>query len=251
FGDIEVNTDRPYIVLNATNGTTGETSKKFTFTHDDFIKIKSNINKYHVGRAVMATACSPAAFNYMTLRNFAKEDSRKYVHVFDGGVFDNLGLDSVKEIIEINKSEYNKIVVILVDSFTKAKGVSSDSSDARKFFDYIVDLNVLDSFDSLLSANRLETVKDFRELLLSYKNQETFFYHIKFEDLKNKDELNLIKTDFNISKTDREEIDAAVLSLIVKENPCLCAIKDILVSDETKYESRYCSWNVIDNSLND
>ena len=251
FGDIEVNTNRPYIVLNATNGTTGATSRKFTFTHDDFIKINSNINEYHVGRAVMATACSPAAFNYMTLRNFAEKDSRKYIHVFDGGVFDNLGLKSVEEIIEINKSEYNKIVVILVDSYTEVKGVSSDSSDARNFFDYVVDLNVLDCFDNLLSANRLGTVKDFKKKLFSDKNQEVFFYHIKFEDLKNREKLNLIETDFKINKTDRKEIDAAVSSLIVKENPCLCAIKDILVSGGTNYEFRDCSWNMIDNSLND
>ncbi|MCP3900080.1 MAG: patatin-like phospholipase family protein, partial [Desulfobacteraceae bacterium] len=94
FKDIEVNTNRPYIVLNATNGTTGATSRKFTFTHDDFIKINSNINEYQVGRAVMASACFPAVFNYMTLRDFAKRDSKKYIHVFDGGVFDNLGLKS-------------------------------------------------------------------------------------------------------------------------------------------------------------
>ncbi|MCK5099154.1 MAG: hypothetical protein KAR45_13685, partial [Desulfobacteraceae bacterium] len=246
FGDIEVNTNRPYIVLNATNGTTGAASEKFTFTHDDFIKINSNINEYHVGRAVMATACSRAAFNYMTLRDFSKSDSRKYVHVFDGGVVDNLGLKSVEEIIKINKSEYNKIVVILVDSFTEVKGVNSDLSDARKFFDYVIDLNVLDCFESLLSANRSGNVENFKKKLFSDKNKEVFFYHIKFEDLKNKDKLNLIKTDFKIKKTDREQIDYAVKRLIVEENPCLRAIRDILVSGETNYEFRDCSWKRID-----
>jgi NTE family protein len=251
FGDIEVNTNRPYIVLNATNGTTGATSRKFTFTHDDFIKINSNINEYQVGRAVMATACSPAAFNYMTLRDFTKSDSKKYVHVFDGGVVDNLGLKSVEEIIEINKSEYSKIVVILVDSFTGVKGVNSDLSDARNFFDYVIDLNVLDCFDNLLSANRTENVEKFKKKFFSDKNREVFFYHIKFEDLKNKDKLNSIETDFKINKTGREQIDYAVKSLIVKENPCLCAIKDILVSGKNNYGIRDCSWNMIDNTVND
>jgi predicted acylesterase/phospholipase RssA len=239
----DINAERPYIVLNATNGSAGAFDEKFTFTREDFEKINSDINEYHIGRAVMATAAFPAAFNYMTLRNFAKlEDPKRYIHVYDGGNFDNLGLESVKKIIEVNQSKYRKIVVILIDAYTKRKGVSSKDYDARKFFDYAVDLNFLDSFDSLLAANRLSRIEEFKKTLYSYTGHETLFYHIQFTDFQNGENLTTIKTDFKIDPPDVAAIDTAVNCLIVKENRCLRAIKDIVFSGSSDKKMLECSW---------
>ena len=99
----DINHTRPNLVLNSTNGTIGDFSSIFTFTQEQFEqKINSDINEYKVSRAVMATASFPGAFNYMTLKDFHSDDD-KYVHVFDGGNSDNLGLKSVEKIIEKNK----------------------------------------------------------------------------------------------------------------------------------------------------
>ncbi len=52
----------------------------------------------------MATASFPAAFNNKTLKNFSENQVKdSYLHVFDGGNHDNLGLSSVEEIIERNQ----------------------------------------------------------------------------------------------------------------------------------------------------
>lgn len=72
-------------------------------------------------REVMATASFPAVFNFVTLRNFEVSDNReRYVHVFDGGNSDNLGLKSAMRIIDLNKDKYGKIVVILMDAYTQS-----------------------------------------------------------------------------------------------------------------------------------
>lgn len=160
----DINPERPYLVINSTNGTEECFSDVFTFTHDDFMKIKSDIGDYDISRAVMASASFPSAFNYMTLKDFNTCD-RKYVHVFDAGSADNLGLTSVEKIIDRNKDTYNKIIVILVDANTKSTGVNKKDYDARNFIDYYVDLNFLDSVDTLMSENRWSKITNLNNKL--------------------------------------------------------------------------------------
>jgi NTE family protein len=242
----DVNPERPYIVLNATNGTSEKFSKVFTFTREDFSEIDSDINEYEISRAVMATASFPAVFNFMTLHNFKESTEQdRYVHVFDGGNSDNLGLKSVMRIIDINKDKYRKIVVILIDAFTQSKGVSSKDYDARKFFDYAVDLNFLDSLDTLLSNNRTNLIEALKNKLDQEMTRESVFYHIQFNNVMDyniRSSLNDIRTDFKINEDGIKAVDEAVKTLIVKDNDCLKAIKDILVKPAAGIRRSYCSW---------
>ena len=223
----DINDDRPYLVLNATNGTVGSFGEQFTFTHDDFIKIGSNINEYYIGSAVMATASYPGTFNYMTLKNYSKQEDR-YIHVFDGGNYDNLGLESAIRIIDNNKARYDKIIVILVDAYAKNKGVESKEPDARKFFDYYIDSNFTESFASLLTNNRDSTIKKFKKVLNSYKEKETFFYHVEFQNSQYQEKLDSIKTNFKIKKKDQLIIEKAAKELMTKNNKNLNRIKEMV-----------------------
>ncbi len=246
----DINQTRPNLVLNSTNGTTGDFSSIFTFTQEHFeTKINSDIDEYEISRAVMATASFPGAFNYMTLKDF-RSDEDKYVHVFDGGNSDNLGLKSVEKIIDKNKKKYNKVVVILVDSYTESIGVSSSEYDGREFSDYLVDLNFIDSSDSLLSINRENTIDNLSDKLEERGGPKEFvFYHIQFSDISNqelKNKLNLIKTDFRISEEATEAIDQAVGEMIVKNNSCLIKIKEVLLKKSTKHKDWLCTWEVPD-----
>ena len=107
----DLNPSRPNLVLNATIGSRSYDEKDraklfgtvFTFTHEDFAaKLNSEIASYELARAVMASASFPAAFNYMTLGDLHEppgcpdHGDACYVHVFDGGNSDNLGLISIK-----------------------------------------------------------------------------------------------------------------------------------------------------------
>ncbi len=176
----ELNPLRPNLILNATTGIDDELSgigfgEVFTFTKEDFSRICSSIEDYSVARAVMATASFPGAFNYMTLRNFCRKDSaldpggRRYLHIFDGGNADNLGLTSLKRVIWTSLKDrdtqpslpYKNIIVIVVDAFTNSHGVDPGKPDPRGYFDFIMDLNFLDATDCLLEANRKQLLTEF------------------------------------------------------------------------------------------
>lgn len=175
----ELNGLRPNLILNTTNGTrNGADSisfgQLFTFTDEDFARICSSIQEYSIGRAVMASATFPGAFNFMTLKNHCRSSGNttrntRYLHIFDGGNADNLGLTSLKRVIWkslVNhdmkpRLPYQKIVVIQVDAFTDSRGVSPSKADPRDFFDYILDTNFLDTMDSLLEINRHRLLREF------------------------------------------------------------------------------------------
>src|SRR5216117_1939470 len=119
----------------------------------------------------MASATFPAAFNYMTLRDFYEPPDCPdhggvcYVHVFDGGNSDNLGLISIKRVLLSDRaratSEYERIVVVFVDAFRRSLGVSPSSADPRGVLSYVIDTNFLDATGSLLEANRQRILEDF------------------------------------------------------------------------------------------
>lgn len=116
--------DRPFVLINATD--MARTSR-FEFTQDQFDLLCSDIATYKVSRAVAASSALPVVFSPITLANYAGQcgfrtpqwmtralrdrhdhvrryaiasdlytyldaDKRKYVHLLDGGLSDNLGL---------------------------------------------------------------------------------------------------------------------------------------------------------------
>ena len=115
---------RPFVLINATD--MARTSR-FEFTQDQFDLLCSDLGPYKVSRAVAASSALPVIFSPITLANFAGQcgfaapqwmtralrdrhdhvrrhavasdlytyldaDKRKYVHLLDGGLSDNLGL---------------------------------------------------------------------------------------------------------------------------------------------------------------
>ena len=254
---------RPYLVLNSTNGTVtpspadGDAAVqedparqfggRFTFTSRDFGSIDSDINDYSLARAVMATATFPAVFNYMTMQDYALSDAPgcteecdRFVHVFDGGNADNLGLESVSDMLDALPCEggnYDRLVVILVDAFTGNSGISNKKADPRNGFDFVVDTNFLEATDSLLSANREEKIEHFVDKFKTRCSDpaKSIFYHIQFADIRDDDlrrNLNRIKTDFRISDEDSGYIDTAVDQLLTPQNTCVSGIRDLLVNGQ-------------------
>lgn len=243
----ELNPERPNLILNATNGTTGQFARPFTFTKDDFAKLLgSDINEYEVSRAVMASAAFPAIFNYMTLRDFRTGNDRSYVHLLDGGSFDNLGLHSLKRLIDENGDRFDRIGIILVDAYTATPGEKPDNSDARTFFDYVVDTNFIDSVDALLSRNRDSTIKDFSLYLEGKKSKKIVFYHATFEDIADttlRSRLYDIKTNFKIRADQIADIDRALTALFSEENRCLQKIKKLVAEKEVVENDFACRWS--------
>jgi predicted acylesterase/phospholipase RssA len=191
----DLNPARPNLILNSTIGSRdydgGDPVRAkhfgtiFTFTREDFAaKLNSEIAYYELARAVMASATFPAAFNYMTLGDLheppgcGSQGQPCYVHVFDGGNSDNLGLVSLKRVLLSNDAaairQHRRIVIVFVDSFRRALGADPTAADPRSATDHIVDRNFLDATDSLLQGNRERTLNDFfgRTLATYTKSEE-------------------------------------------------------------------------------
>ncbi len=221
-------------------------SDTFTFTDDDFDHyIKSDINKYDISRAVMASASFPAVFNFMTLYDYRSDHEDEFLHVFDGGNADNLGLTSTQKIITKNDA-YERIIVILVDAYIPSQGISQKKPDARSVFSFFIDLNFIDSSNSLLKHNHTNVLEKFKEKLNQRDKEKTLFYHFRIadigpDDLRNK--VSSIPTNFKIKDEDADAIEEAVKGLIVKDNLCLKKIRDILIDGSIDIQSdTYCTW---------
>jgi NTE family protein len=119
------------IVINASD--LGE-GARFSFTQEYFDLLCSDLSTYPVARAVAASSAVPVMFNPIVVQNYADcgtqpldwqeaatarargnaelsmivgdlasygdKEQRRYVHLVDGGITDNLGLRAVYEIVE-------------------------------------------------------------------------------------------------------------------------------------------------------
>jgi len=196
-------------------------SKIFTFTQEDFNSIDSDLGAYPVSRAVAASATFPGPFNYHTLRDFRKT-TESYIHTFDGGVADNLGLTTVKNVLLTNNSKFDRVLVVLVDAYTKEGGVSVKQSDPRsEIADYVVDSGVFDAFDRLIDIQRNQLIQNFQAKFCSLP--KCSFVQLNFDMIGDKDirtRAHQIPTSFNISLDNQNVLrDAAKFLLLDPKTP--------------------------------
>ncbi len=294
----DLNPTRPFLVLNATSANDPTPDEEhvvsddlafgssFTFTVEDFYeRIWSDLPNYPVGHAVMASSAFPLAFPHVTLKNFhtLKADYRcktgderlatcsdeRYMHLFDGGNSDNLGLRAVKRILLDmaaggRLADYDSVVVLLVDAFTRPSGASRRDPDPRSLLGRLVDPNgVTEAVDALLQANRRKLLAEFDsahslldpardchpeerhlpaalcERLLDGDMDEPrrlladrlIFHHLGFHVVKGsadepdlRRQLDRIPTSFGIDDEHMGLLRSAVAQMVSRDNTCLQAI---------------------------
>lgn len=251
----ELNPERPFLIINSTNATGDyspdpgdgfEFGSVFTFTAEDFRdRIGSDLSTYSVARAVMASASFPVVFASMTLRDYRPQPDGKerYLHVFDGGNSDNLGLATLKRVLleavlDGRVADDVPVVVISVDAFTRPAGTPSAQADSRSdWFSFFLDTNLSSAIDSLLQANRDGNLDQFRARDFTWKEcnrerptyprrlcnardklaaslaQRLVFYHMGFDDLHN-EEIDDVDKDGNPGKVKlTERLDRIPTSL--------------------------------------
>jgi NTE family protein len=124
FADLTPRPGRPFLIVNATDLAIGA---RFEFTQDQFDLLSSDLSKFPVARAVAASSAFPLFFAPVVLKNYSADhptpepesiksvlsnptassrlkdlalqersyvdgDRRKFIHLVDGGIADNLGL---------------------------------------------------------------------------------------------------------------------------------------------------------------
>ena len=127
--------DRPRLLINATDLQSG---RRFVFCNESFDELNSDLSKYPIAYAVAASAAVPIILHPVTLRDYST-DFPQYRHLIDGGVTDNLGLQTLTETYaaQVRLAQYlhrpdpypNGAVFIVVDAHTQFNAEISDKGD--------------------------------------------------------------------------------------------------------------------------
>lgn len=157
FGDMPGH--EPKVLINATSL---PNEGKFVFTDEGFAALNSRLDTYPVSHAVMASGAFPGAFHNVTLANYK---AGGYEHLFDGGPADNLGVETVREVVQqLYDPETGKgprgCFLFIVDAYPFERGKGRSERDTRQFLDFIVDDNIADSADVFLTLRRQDILRE-------------------------------------------------------------------------------------------
>jgi predicted acylesterase/phospholipase RssA len=157
----DLNSDRPKLLINATRLDTGQ---RFTFTDASLGALNVRTAPLRVADAVQASAAFPGFFQPRTFPKYARGDdggwrTASYLHLMDGGAFDNLGLDALAAIYRNNKHRFPKgAVFILVDSSRPivAPEGAETNPDLRSGIDYVLDIvSASAALDTVMEMSRI------------------------------------------------------------------------------------------------
>jgi NTE family protein len=147
----------PKILLNST---VHNDHTRFTFTDERFARLHSVLASYPVANAVNASSAFPGAFQDVTLESYTTP--RQYLHLYDGGPIDNLGVQAVSEYINRNilGTSLQRLfprgcLIIIIDATPASEHPDLNTGQSsRSFIDYFVDTNALDAMDAMLLESR-------------------------------------------------------------------------------------------------
>jgi NTE family protein len=201
FGDLVARQGRPYLSVNATDIGSGA---RFEFTQDEFDLLGSDISQFRISRAVAASSAFPVVLTPIVLKNYSAKQrqaepewiesimedpeastrlkhvasqartyiggQRKYVHLLDGGLSDNLGLraaldramahEEYAHIPGIPAKLPRRIAIIVVNAHT-------DADYGWDSHEYSLGLHALLGSLSQVSVSHysFETVELFKEVM--------------------------------------------------------------------------------------
>jgi predicted acylesterase/phospholipase RssA len=111
--------DRPRLLINCTDMQSG---RSFLFDNSDFDQLNSDLNRYPLANAVMASSAVPAILEPVTLRDYSTSFPQ-FQHLVDGAVVDNLGVQTLvnsyaAESASPDNPYPNGAILIVIDSGT-------------------------------------------------------------------------------------------------------------------------------------
>jgi NTE family protein len=255
----------PFVIINGTDVTTGA---RFSYTQDQFDAICGDLSKVTLARAVATSTALPPLLTPITLENRGgtcgrkapvwqaaaeaasgqsetpgralfraralqsyENPARPYIHIFDGGLSENLGLAEVIRAMEILKvspdvaelaafRKARKVVVIAVNAL-RFPVVDWDTSDAPPDTDTLTDQMWSIPVDRIT----LDGVEQVRDKLDAWQaaapERHAYFAQVTFENLKDPAErlyFKQVKTRLQLPK---EQIDKVreVAGRLLREAP--------------------------------
>ena len=254
----------PFVIINGTDVTTGA---RFSFTQDQFDAICGDLSRVTLGRAVATSTALPPLLTPITFENRGgtcgrkppawqaaaeaagrsgtpgrallraraleayADPARPYVHVFDGGLSENLGLAEVIRAFEILKVDPDetvlpalqrarKIVVIAVNAL-RFPEVDWDRHEAPPGTGTLTD----QMWSIPVDRTTLEAVEQVRDKLAAWEaagsGRRAYFAQVTFDNLKDpaeRDYFNQVKTRLQLPK---EQVDKVreVAGRLLREAP--------------------------------
>jgi NTE family protein len=263
---------RPILRIHSTDLALG---RRFTFTPDTFTRLGSDLNSYPIGYACAASSAFPILLTPLTLRNYGppldlskdveyvlgKENARtdlnadlktkaweyyndksnEYVHLADGGLVDNQGLQSILDEFDTNgiinrrlnhaSPPLKRLIIVNVNAGVTGENQSGHSPSAPSVAS-VVQSTMISSMD-VLSARRWMDIRDkcievFKAAIdkgaatpsLSQLEEpyriEVSFRNIRDPDLRRR--AMALPTSFKLSPEELALIDKVVPEL-VREDP--------------------------------
>lgn len=255
----------PFIDINATDLSSGF---RFTFSQDQFDLICTDLGSISVARAVTASSAVPVVFPPVVLTNHADQcdinaktdwrllqkfhasgeeqartvevfksyrdfEQRRYIHLVDGGVSDNLGLRALLDRFEFHKQQrlqqvrkksLGNILIVLVDAETKSARLFEQSPKKPSIGE------TMSAYSSAQIGNyNIVTRERLREVVLEFDQHaavtgastETHFAEVSFEQVKDpkvRHFLNSLPTSLEL---DDGDVDRLVLAgrILLRNDP--------------------------------
>jgi len=262
FADIPA--ERPYININATDLAGG---MRFSFTQERFDLLCSDLSKFSIARAVTASSAVPMAFPSVVLKNYADRcdvsqtrgwqllseaetgsasqerlveglksyrdvANRRFVHLVDGGIADNLGLRAMIEHLDTMGDEIfahllqqppRNVLIILVNAETKPDRVIEKTAHKPS-----ISATVSAISNAQISRYNLETRDDMRRYVEEFEaraeqhNLPTRIYYVEveFDDVPITEAsrfLNNLPTSLELDDEDLDKLIATARMLLRHE----------------------------------
>jgi NTE family protein len=253
FADI-ISKDGPMVMIQATDIIDGY---NFTFTPYFFTLICSDLRGIPVSFAVTASSSFPGAFNGVSLHNYggncgnepepwvhaaiekndpldssyqlarrelAYRDSekKKYVHLYDGGVSDNLGLRSPftailqlgkqKKLGELGLGDTKKVIFIIVNaqiSKSKDNVILSHLPNTPR-----TGRSLGSAMTTIMNSGNFDTLFMFKEYLTRAKEKGTtadvYAIHLAFENLEDPEERRFFENVSTALALPEETVDKLI-----------------------------------------
>jgi NTE family protein len=270
FADLK-RANGPFVIINGTDVTSGA---RFSYTQDYFDVICADLSKVPLGRAVATSTPLPPLLTPITLENRAgtcgwkppawqaaaeasvgtsqapgrallraralqafSNPDRRYIHLFDGGLSENLGLTEVLralELLKVNPDETvlpalrhaRKLVVITVNAL-RFPDVDWDRSPAPPDTDTLVDQMWSIPVDRI----SLDAVEQAREQLAAWQadapaERRSYIAQVTFDSLKDPAErlyFKQVKTSLTLPKDQVDKL-REVAGLLLRQAPAFQAL---------------------------
>ena len=274
FADLQ-RREGPLIVINATDLGRGV---RFSFLQDYFDLLCSDLSTFQVARAVAASSAVPLLFHPVVLQNhpgcttyrqsspeepgrlktrspqlahvveglnsYAQKDRRRYIHLVDGGITDNLGLLAIYEMVEVAGGAKNfldsiggvpapRFIMISVNASTSPQydiELTNENPSVENTINLVTDIQLHRTNVATLELLSNSIRRWSSDLSTPERTVEPYFVEIDFNRIpqpERRQYFNQVPTSFSLSEQQVDDLIAVARELLLGNTEFQRFIQDL------------------------